>query len=413
MFDSQLSFLIRRILFTIFAILIYRIGIYIPLPYGSVLTEKMLSFFNMFNLFSGGTLSKGSIFSLNIMPYIVSSIVSQLFLSNSKNDDSSQSTSKNKFKIRLLTMCLAFLQASFLVFSSNIAFKIFSLPLIINLLTLVAGSLLLMWLGELITLHGIGNGISLIIFVGIVAEVPVVVMKNFKALSASAITLEQFLFSLSIVVCLIFFIVFIESSMRNIPVNYLKQKPGMKTLSGAKSYIPLRINTAGVIPPIFANAVLMFPLTILGFYHSKNTTISIITGLFAPGKFLYELLYILLIVFFCFFYTFIVFDPDKAAATIKKSGGVVFGYRPGVDTSAFLRAVVGKLTVIGAFYIVVICMSTEIMRIANMPSFIIGGTSLLIVVGVVIDTIAQMQVYLFSGQYGKISKKTGLRRRGG
>lgn len=411
MSNPQIFSLLRRIFFTFFVILIYRIGVHIPLPCGSIEVEKVLLFLKTFTLFSNTALSRKSIFSLSIMPYIVASIVNQLLFSEEKECNSDGMDSKNKFRIKIMTMFIAFLQAFFLI-SSSISFQnFFSINVFIDLVSLIAGSLVLMWLGELITLHGIGNGTSLIIFTGIIAEIPSNVVRIFNELMHSSITIEQFIFSLLIVVALTYFIVLVESSTRNISVNYTKQKPGIKIIHTTKSYIPLKVNTAGVIPPIFANAILMLPLTILNIYRTKYAFVDIVANYFLPGKLLYELLYMALIVFFCFFYTFIVFDPNKAADNLKKSGGVIFGYRPGKDTSVFLHNVINKLTIVGAAYISVVCMSTEIMKITNIPSFILNGTSLLIVVGVIVDTLSQIQMYIFSGQYNKALQKTGLRRR--
>lgn len=408
--NTQIGLLLKRIAFTFFIILIYRIGSYIPLPYGSIVSENMLNFFGKFNILAGGAFSRSSIFSLSIMPYIVSSIINQmLFIGDSEPNGNDQS-SKNKFRTRTLTMCLAFLQGFFLISSYGSSDGIFSFFVILNLISLVGGSMLLMWLGELITLHGIGNGISLIIFTGIVADIPSVLVKNIKALQMSTIAIDQFLLSLIVVFVLMVVIIFVELSARNISVNYVKQNYGSKSLS-AKSYIPLKINSSGVIPPIFANAIMMFPIVVLGFFRNKYDFANLLAGYFSNGGVLYEAFYIILIVFFCFFYTFIVFDPDKAADNIKKGGGVVFGYRPGKETGMFLRSVVWRLTVVGAAYIVLICMSTELVKLSSLPPLIIGGTSLLIIVGVIVETISQIQVYLFSGQYNKILQKTGLRRR--
>ncbi len=417
----------KRILFVILALLVYRLGTYIPIPgidptaWNDVFTKKGGGILDMLNMFSGGALSRMTIFALNIMPYISASIVMQLATAMSKHlGELKKEGETGRMKInqytRYLTVLLATVQAygmavgleaSGAVISPGIFFKISTI------ITIVGGTVFLMWLGEQITSRGVGNGISLIIFAGIVAELPRAIASTLELTRQG--TFNGFeLFTLFImVVGVIALIVFVERAQRRVIVQYPKRQMGNKMSAGETNHIPLKINTAGVIPPIFASSLLLLPLTVVGFSGlSDGSGIwSEISRFLQHGQPIYMILYGALVAFFCFFYTAIVFNPEENADTLRKYGGFIPGIRPGKNTADYLDYVLTRITVVGAIYLVFICLLPEFLIAKyNMP-FYFGGTSLLIVVSVTMDTVAQVHSHMIAHQYEGLIKKSKLRGR--
>ena len=410
----------NRILFTIFILCIYRLGTFVPLagidPYA--LKETMAStqkgLLGMFNVFSGGAVSRMAILALGIMPYISSSIIVQLLTGVSdyfKNLKEQGELGRKKITqiTRYGTILIAALQgygvsvglenAGNLVISPGIYFKI------MTTISLVAGTAFLMWLGEQITSRGIGNGISLIIFSGIVAEIPRALASTFELGRTGALSPVMIIGIFILIIATVMFIVFIERAMRKILINYPKRQMGNKIYGGESSYLPLKINTAGVIPAIFASALLLLPITFSNFGLSESELFLNISSLFSQGKPLYMSLYAFGIVFFSFFYTSIVFNPKETAENLRKHGGYVPGIRPGEKTAEFIEKILTRLTTIGACYLTLVCLMPEFL-IAKYPiPFYLGGTSVLIVVVVAMDTVSQVQTRLMSAQYESLIKK--------
>tara|TARA_Y100000590_G_scaffold198567_1_gene225512 strand:+ start:5207 stop:6508 length:1302 start_codon:yes stop_codon:yes gene_type:complete len=410
----------NRILFTVFILCIYRLGTFVPIagidPYA--LQEMMAStqkgLLGMFNVFSGGAVNRMAIFALGIMPYISSSIIVQLLTGVSdyfKNLKEQGELGRKKITqiTRYGTVLIAALQgygvsvglenAGNLVISPGIYFKI------MTTISLVAGTTFLMWLGEQITSRGIGNGISLIIFSGIVAEIPRALASTFELGRTGALSPVMIIGIFLLIIATVMFIVFVERAMRKILINYPKRQMGNKIYGGQSSHLPLKINTAGVIPAIFASALLLLPITFSNFGLSESELFLNISSLFSQGKPLYMLLYAFGIVFFSFFYTSIVFNPKETAENLRKYGGYVPGIRPGERTAEFIETILTRLTTIGASYLTFVCLMPEFL-IAKYPiPFYLGGTSLLIVVVVAMDTVSQVQTRLMSAQYESLIKK--------
>ena len=410
----------NRILFTVFILCIYRLGTFIPLagidPFA--LQEMMAStqkgLLGMFNVFSGGAVSRMAIFALGIMPYISSSIIVQLLTGVSdyfKNLKEQGEIGRKKITqiTRYGTVLIATLQgygvavglenAGNLVISPGIYFKI------MTTISLVAGTTFLMWLGEQITSRGIGNGISLIIFSGIVAEIPRALASTFELGRTGALSPGMIIGIFILIIVTVMFIVFVERAMRKILINYPKRQMGNKIYGGQSSHLPLKINTAGVIPAIFASALLLLPITFSNFGLSDSELFMNISSLFSQGKPLYMLLYAFGIIFFSFFYTSIVFNPKETAENLRKYGGYVPGIRPGESTAEFIETILTRLTTIGASYLTLVCLMPEFL-IAKYPiPFYLGGTSVLIVVVVAMDTVSQVQTRMMSSQYESLIKK--------
>ena len=410
----------NRILFTVFILCIYRLGTFIPLagidPFA--LQEMMAStqkgLLGMFNVFSGGAVSRMAIFALGIMPYISSSIIVQLLTGVSdyfKNLKEQGEIGRKKITqiTRYGTVLIATLQgygvavglenAGNLVISPGIYFKI------MTTISLVAGTTFLMWLGEQITSRGIGNGISLIIFSGIVAEIPRALASTFELGRTGALSPGMIIGIFILIIVTVMFIVFVERAMRKILINYPKRQMGNKIYGGQSSHLPLKINTAGVIPAIFASALLLLPITFSNFGLSDSELFMNISSLFSQGKPLYMLLYAFGIIFFSFFYTSIVFNPKETAENLRKYGGYVPGIRPGDRTAEFIETILTRLTTIGASYLTLVCLMPEFL-IAKYPiPFYLGGTSVLIVVVVAMDTVSQVQTRMMSSQYESLIKK--------
>ena len=419
--NPQSNDLKNRIIFTIFILSVYRFGTFVPLPginpdQLQILMEgNQQGLLGMFNVFAGGAISRMAIFALGIMPYISSSIIVQLLTGVSdyfKNLKSQGEIGRKKITqiTRYGTVFLALIQgyglsvglesSANLVINPGIFFKTSTVT------TIVAGTIFLMWLGEQITQRGIGNGISLIIFSGIVAEIPRALVTTFELGRTGAISTLMIILIFLLLVGTIMFIVFMERALRKILINYPKRQMGNKMYGGESSHLPLKINQAGVIPAIFASALLLLPVTFSNFNLSENETFLNISSFFSQGQPLYMLLYATGIIFFTFFYTSITFNPNETAENLRKYGGFVPGIRPGESTALYIDNILTKLTTIGALYLTLVCLMPEFL-IANYPiPFYLGGTSILIVVVVAIDTVTQIQTRLMSSQYEQLIKKT-------
>ncbi len=430
---AKLPELKKRLLWTFFLLAVYRIGIHVPTP--GVDTLALADFFasvqntlfGLFDMFSGGGLSNMSIFALGIMPYISASIIIQLLtvvspeLKRLSSEEGQAGRKKITQYTRYGTVLITVVQGLAIavglesmsspsgapvVLFPGIGFKL------ITVITLTAGTVLIMWIGERITEKGIGNGISLIIFAGIVVGFPRAIVNTFRLISAGELTLFVVLLILAFMVAVLAGIVFMERAQRRIPIQYAKRMVGRKMYGGQTTHLPLRINTAGVIPPIFASSILLFPATLAQF--SNVEWLKDVSSFFAPQSVLYNLCFVAMIVFFCFFYTAIIFDPKDIAENIRKQGGFIPGIRPGAKTREYIDKVLARITLWGAAYISVVCVLPMIL-IANLNvPFYFGGTSLLIVVGVAMDFMSQIESYLISRQYeGLISKSSRIKGRRG
>ena len=427
---SKAEELKQRIFFTLGLLIVYRIGSYIPLPgidafaLAEVAEQNAGGILGVFNMLSGGSLGRMSIFALSIMPYITSSIIIQLLtvvsktLENLKKDGEAGRKKINQYT-RAGTVLLSVFQGlgiavgleamsgtnGAVVPDPGLFFRVAAVS------ALTSGTMFLMWLGEQITARGVANGISLIIFSGIVAGLPNALASTFELARTGVLSEFFILLLLLMAILLVAVIVFFESSNRRILVQYPKRQVGNKIYGGESSYIPLKLNTAGVIPPIFASSILLFPTTIANFSKSSESSgiLETIILYLGHGKPLYILMYVVLIMFFCFFYTAIIFNPNDTADNLKKHGGYIPGRRPGRNTAEFLDFVLTRLTVIGAIYLAIICVLPEILIASYSVPFYLGGTSILIVVNVVIDTMTQVQTHLFSQQYEGLIKKMKLR----
>lgn len=415
----------NRIFFVLFALFVYRVGSHIPIPIVDV--ENIMNrfsidntgIFSLFNLFSGGALSKVTIFSLGVMPYISSSIIIQLLstvwspLKNIKKDGKLGQKKISSYT-RYLTVVLATFQAigmsKFMISMSSLENIIFFHYFIV-VLTLVTGTIFLMWLGEQITENGIGNGISLIIFAGIVSSIPRTIVSTLEKIRQGEIHVLSILVLLALFFIVVFFVVYMEMAQRKILVNYAKRQQGRRMYSAQSTYLPLKINMAGVIPPIFASSVILFPITLLQWFdfNYTNDFFSSLKLLLYPGKPLYIAFFGCAIIFFCFFYNGLVFNPKDTADNLKKSGGFIAGIRPGDQTASYINNIITRLTLIGAIYLSIVSLLPEFMILfVNIP-FYFGGTSLLIIVVVIMDFIAQIQTRLISSKYDNLIKRSKLK----
>jgi preprotein translocase subunit SecY len=418
---SKASDLKNRIFFTIGILIVYRIGTYVPIAGidPQALTEVMSSaqkgLLGMFNVFSGGAVTRMAIFALGIMPYISSSIIIQLLTGVSdyfKNLKQQGEIGRKKITqlTRYGTVLIACLQgygvsvglenAGSLVLDPGMSFRI------TTTIALVAGTTFLMWLGEQITLRGVGNGISLIIFSGIVAEIPRALASTFELGRTGALTPTLIVIMFILVILTVLFIVFFERAMRKILINYPKRQMGNKVYGGESSHLPLKINTAGVIPAIFASALLLLPVTLTNFGFSYSDTFLNISSMFTLGQPLYMMVYASGIIFFAFFYTSIVFNPTETAENLRKYGGYIPGIRPGERSAEYIETILTRLTTIGALYLTFVCLLPEFLISKYPIPFYLGGTSILIVVVVAMDTVTQVQTRLMSSQYESLIKKT-------
>jgi preprotein translocase subunit SecY len=426
---SKATELKKRIWFTLGALIIYRLGTYIPLP--GVDPVAMAQLFNqqgggllgMFNMFAGGSIERMAIFALGIMPYISASIIVQLMTSVSpalaqlKKEGESGRKRLNQYT-RYGTVGLTIVQGygiAVLLSGQNVVLNPGTFFYISTVTTLLGGSMFLMWLGEQITARGVGNGISLIIFAGIVANLPRAVVQLFE-LSWNQGTISPWLLLvlLFVVVGSVMAIVFVERSQRRLLVQYPKRQVGNKVFQGDSSHLPLKLNTAGVIPPIFASSLLLLPLTVAQFSSKDGPEwLTTVVAALGHGQPLYMFLYLGMIVFFCFFYTAVVFNPQDTADNLKKHGGFLPGIRPGEKTAEYIDYVLTRITVVGAAYLCVLCLIPEILISEYSMPFYFGGTSLLIVVNVTMDTVTQIHGHLLAHQYEGLIKKSRLRGRKG
>ncbi len=426
---SKATELKQRIWFTLGALIVYRIGAYIPIPgidpavLKDIFAQQSGGILGMFDMFAGGALSRMTIFALNIMPYISASIIMQLMGSVSpsiealKKEGEAGRKKINQYT-RYGTVIIATLQAYGIaaglegmnssagsaVIDGGWFFKF------TTVITLVGGTVFLMWLGEQITARGVGNGISLIIFSGIVAALPSAIAGTLELGRTGALPALFIIFLFFMSVAVIAFIVFMERAQRRILIQYPKRQQGGKMTGGESSHLPLKINTAGVIPPIFASSILLLPITVIGFSAGTGPEwLSTAAAYLGRGQPVYLALYIGLIVFFAFFYTAVVFNPVETADNLKKHGGFVPGIRPGKNTSKYLDYVLSRLTVVGAAYLALVCLLPEILISKFSVPFYFGGTSLLIVVSVTMDTVVQVQSHMLAHQYEGLIKKSKLR----
>ena len=417
----------KRIWFTLGALLVYRLGTYIPLPgidpsaWEQIFRTQAGGILGMFNMFAGGGIQRMAIFALNIMPYISASIIIQLMttvsptLENLKKEGESGRKIMNQYT-RYLTVVLAAFQAYGIAMGLESAGSVVSDPgmffRISTTITLTGGTIFLMWLGEQITARGIGNGISLIILAGIVAELPAALVGMFELGRQGALSTGLILAVMVMAVAVIAFIVFMERAQRRLLIQYPKRQVGNRMFEGQSSHLPLKLNTSGVIPPIFASSLLLLPATVANFNAGQGSEwLTIITTQLGHGRPLFLLLYVGLIVFFAFFYTAIVFNPTETADNLKKHGGFIPGIRPGERTAEYIDYVLSRITVVGAGYLAIVCLIPEILISYAAVPFYFGGTSLLIVVSVTMDTVAQVQGYLLAHQYEGLIKRSKLRGR--
>jgi len=417
----------QRLVFLILALIVYRLGTHIPVP--GINPDAMRQLFNsqsggilgLFNMFSGGALSRFSVFALGIMPYISASIIMQLVSSvvptlEAIKKEGEAGRRKITQYTRYGTVLLALVQ------SFGIAATLQAQPDLVNapgpmfvfttVVTLVTGTMFVMWLGEQITERGLGNGISILIFAGIVAGLPTALASMFELVSQNQIGTVSALFILVLVVAITALVVFVERGQRRITVNYAKRQVGNKVYGGQSSHLPLKLNMAGVIPPIFASSIILFPATIASWFSQSSNMrwLSDTAAALQPGQPLYVTVFTALVVFFCFFYTALVFNSRETADNLKKSGAFVPGIRPGLQTSKYIDKILMRLTLIGAIYITLVCLVPEFLRMQwqNVP-FYFGGTSLLIIVVVTMDFMAQVQAYMMSHQYDSLLKKTSFK----
>jgi len=417
----------KRIWFTLGALIIYRIGTYIPLPgmnpeaVADLFRQSQSGMLGMFNMFSGGAVGRLAIFALAIMPYISASIIIQLLSSVVPTFEALKKEGEQGRKVlnqytRYLTLVLAIFQAYGigvgLQGSGNLVLEPGPFFLLSTTITLVGGTMFLLWLGEQITSRGIGNGTSMIIFAGIIAEFPSQLAQTLELGRQGAISTGLLLLILVMAICVIAFCVFMERAQRRLLINYPKRQVGNRMYEGQTSFLPLKLNTSGVIPPIFASSLLLLPTTIASFSQASGGTgiLSTIATYLAHGRPLFMILYAALIIFFCFFYTAIVFNPVETADNLKKHGGFMPGIRPGERTAEHIDRVLTRITVLGAGYLTIVCLIPEFMiTYAQIPIILLGGTSLLIVVTTTMDTVAQVHGHLLAHQYEGLVKKAKLR----
>jgi preprotein translocase subunit SecY len=425
-----MSELKSKFLWTFLLLTIFRIGVHLPIPgvNGSALADFFANaqntLFGLFDMFSGGGLMNLSIFALGIMPYISASIILQLLtvvspeLKRLSREEGAAGRKKITQYTRYGTVLISLVQGLGIAVGVESMSSPTGAPVVyapgwgfrlVTVLTLTAGTVFVMWLGEKITERGIGNGISLIICAGIVAGLPSGIGKSYRLFTAGDVSLFTMLLVIALMAAVLIGIVFMERAQRRIPIHYAKRMVGRKMYGGQTSHLPLRINTAGVIPPIFASSILMFPATIANF--SSAEFLQNIASFFRPDSVLYNLCFVGLIVFFCFFYTAIVFDPKDIAENLKKQGAFVPGIRPGFKTSEYIDNVLTRLTLWGALYISAVCVLPMILMMQFNVPFYYGGTSLLIVVGVSMDTMSQVQSHLISGRYDGLLAKARIKGR--
>lgn len=416
----------KRMIVTAVFLIVYRIGVHVPTPgidrhaLVALFESTKGTLFSMFDMFAGGALSQLSVFALGIMPYISAAIIFELLqvsipsLEQLKKEGE-QGRKKLTQYTRYATVAISLIQGmgisvglenmsspggAAIVLNPGWSFRI------MTMITLTAGTVFIMWIGEQITERGIGNGISLIIFAGIVARMPAAIGNTFRLLSQGEMSIFGIIILLVLMIAVIAFIIFVEQAQRRIPVHYAKRVVGRKMFGGQSSHLPLKVNSAGVIPPIFASSLMMFPATLANIIDVP--AMKAVSGYLTPGSIVYNIVYIVFIVFFCFFYTAIQFNPEDVSENLKKGGGYIPGVRPGKKTTDYLDKVITRLTLSGAIYISAVCiLPTLLISKYNVP-FYFGGTALLIVVGVAIDTVGQMESHLINRNYqGFLTSNSG------
>ena len=423
---GKLGDLKRRLLFLLGALVVYRVGAHIPVPgIDPAMLEQLFKsqqggILGMFNMFSGGALQRFTIFALGIMPYISASIIMQLASVMSPELEALKKEGEaGRRKItrytRYGTVLLAVIQAlgisialesqQGLVIEPGYVFRV------TTILTLTAGTMFLMWLGEQITERGLGNGISMIIFAGIVSGLPHAVGSTLELGRTGSFSIPAIIALFVVVVLVTYFVVFVERGQRKILVNYAKRQVGNKVYGGQSSHLPLKLNMSGVIPPIFASSLILFPATLSGWFGQSESMVWLrdIAGALAPGQPVYVTLYVAAIVFFCFFYTALVFNPKETADNLKRSGAFIPGIRPGEQTAKYIDKVTMRLTLAGAIYITLVCLLPEFLGVALGTPFYFGGTSLLIIVVVSMDFMTQVQAHMMSQQYEGLLKKANFK----
>jgi len=421
-----MSDLKQRLVFLVLALIVFRIGTHVPVPgidpatLAKLFEQQSGGILGMFNMFSGGALSRFSVFALGIMPYISASIIMQLLtvvyapLEALKKEGEAGRRKITQYT-RYGTVVLALFQGvgisialetqQGLVIDPGMAFRF------TTVVTLLTGTMFLMWLGEQITERGIGNGISLIIFAGIVAGLPSAIGGTLELARTGAMSIPAVLFIAALVVAVTMFVVFVERGQRKILVNYAKRQVGNKLYGGQSSHLPLKLNMAGVIPPIFASSIILFPATAASWFSQNEsmTWLKDVGAALAPGQPLYTILYAAAIIFFCFFYTALVFNSKETADNLKKSGAFVPGIRPGDQTARYIDKILTRLTLVGAVYITLVCLLPEFLHMQYNVPFYFGGTSLLIIVVTTMDFMAQLQAYMMSHQYESLLKKANFK----
>ncbi len=428
---AKISDLRRRLLFTFALLAIYRVGVAIPTPgidgeaLSAFFEQAASTVFGMVNLFSGGALERFSIFALGIMPYISASIIFQLLTVvlptlERLSKEGEQGRRKITQYTRYSTVGLALLQGLFIsigleqiqapggssvVFNPGWEFRL------MTMITLAAGTAFIMWLGEQITERGVGNGISLIIFAGIVSSIPSAVTATTEFVREGELGILLLLVLLVGMAALVAAVIFMERGQRRIPVQYAKRVIGRRVYGGQSSHLPLKVNTAGVIPPIFASSVLIFPATIAGF--AEHPWAQTVANLLTPGSSVYNFTYVAMIIFFCYFYTAVVFNPVDVADNMKKNGGFIPGIRPGQRTADYIDRVLSRITLTGAIYVAIVCVLPNLLVGAFNVPFFFGGTALLIVVGVALDTVSQIETQLIMRNYDGFMKRGRVRGRRG
>ena len=423
---GKMSELKSRLWFVLGALVVYRLGAHVPVPGIDPTVLKQLfdsqsgGILGMFNMFSGGALSRFTVFALGIMPYISASIIMQLLsvvspkMEQLKKEGEAGRRTITKYT-RYGTVVLATFQAlgiaialegqAGLVLDPGLAFRLTAV------ITLVSGTMFLMWLGEQITERGIGNGISIIIFAGIVAGLPSAVSSTLELARTGAFSIPLVIFLFIGILLVTALVVFVERGQRKITVNYAKRQVGNKVYGGQSTHLPMKLNMAGVIPPIFASSIILFPATLAGWFGSTESLywLKDVSNLLSPGQPIYILFFAAAIMFFCFFYTALVFNPKETADNLKKSGAFIPGIRPGDQTAKYIDKIMGRLTLIGAIYITLVCLLPEFLRLKFNTPFYFGGTSLLIIVVVTMDFMTQVQSHLMSHQYEGLLKKANFK----
>ena len=417
----------RRIFYSLLLLAVYRIGVHVPTP--GIDSDALAKIFkdlggilDFFNMFSGGALERLSVFALGIMPYISASIILQLLTVvvphlERLSKEGEQGRKKITQYTRYGTVVLSIIQG----FGISVGLVQMNVTLdpkpgpdfyFLTVLTMTAGTAFIMWLGEQITERGIGNGISMIIFAGIVARLPTAITNTFSLLTTGEMGIFVVVILTALMIAVVGFIIFVEQGQRRIPVQYAKRVVGRRMYGGQSTHLPLKINTSGVIPPIFASSIIMFPATLAGFLGDKFPLMKAVAETMHPGSIVYELLYVGFIFFFCYFYTAVTFNPVDVADNMKKHGGYIPGIRPGKRTADYIDRILTRITLGGAIYVSSVCVLPSILMAKFNVPFYFGGTALLIVVGVAIDTISQMESHMLTRHYEGFLKKSGARVKG-